>query len=150
MGTNRNIKIYLAGAMQNCKSFAEMNQWRKRLKGSLEKCGSYYSVNLTVINPVEFYNFEEKKHQNNREVMQFDLTHVKSSDIIIVNLQGLNTSIGTCIELYEAYKKEIPVIAFGSNDIYQNLHPWIKEYITRVEKSEDYVVSYIRDFYFAY
>lgn len=81
--------------------------------------------------------------------MQFDLAHVKSSDIVIVNLDGLNTSIGTCIELYVVYKKEIPVIAFGTNEMYQNLHPWIKEYITRVEKTDEQVVEYVRDFYFS-
>lgn len=45
--------------------------------------------------------------------MQFDLMKVKSSDIVIVNLNGLNASIGSCIECYEAWKKDIPVLAFG-------------------------------------
>lgn len=144
---NKRIKIYEAGKMSGL-SLKDMNTWRKNIKSLLEHYATYSSVNLTVVNPVDFYNFEEKRHQNEREVMMFDLSHVKTSDIVVVNLDGLNTSIGTCIELYEAYKRDIPVVALGTQEMYQSLHPWIKEYITRVEETDEEVVSYIRDFYF--
>ena len=143
-----NLKIYLAGSMKNCESFEEMNEWREQVKKYIEHYGKYYAVRLTVINPVDFYNFKAKRHQNEREIMQYDLNHVKSSDIVIVNLKGLNDSIGSCIELYEAYKRNIPVLAFGTNKMYTDLHPWIKECITRKELTDEDVVMYIRDFYF--
>ena len=141
------MRIYLAGKMSGF-SFKEMNDWREKIKRIFHHYGTYYSVNLSVINPVDYYNFKEKKHQSEKEVMQFDLSLVKSSDIIVVNLQGLNTSIGTCIELYEAYKREIPVIAIGTYDEYENIHPWIKDCITRLDSSDEQTVKYIRDFYF--
>lgn len=144
---NKRLKIYEAGAMSNL-SFNDMNEWRDRIKRLLEHYSTYCSVNLTVINPVDYFNFKEKRHQTEREVMQYDLYHVKSSDVVIVNLDGLNTSIGTCIELYEAYKRDEPVIALGTNEMYQYLHPWIKECITRVEETDERIVEYIRDFYF--
>lgn len=141
------MKIYLAGKMGGL-SFEEMNEWRNEAFQKLLKTTEYYSETLNVVNPVLYYNFEEKRHQTEIEVEEFDLAHVISSDIIIVNLDGLSSSVGTMIELHDAhYHHKIPVIAFGDRELYDNLHPWVKNDITRVENSIDDVVAYIRDFY---
>lgn len=105
-------------------------------------------VNVNVINPVDYYNYEEPRHQTEIEIEEYDLAHVTSSDIVVVNLEGLSDSIGTIIELHDAhYHKKIPVIAFGDRELYDNLHPWIKNDITRVEEKALDVALYIRDFY---
>lgn len=129
-------------------SFEEMNNWRARLKEILTTYAEFSNTKINVINPVDFYNFESKRHQNEMEVEEFDLAHVVSSDIIIANLEGLDSSIGTIIELHDAkYHNRIPVIAFGSKDIYDKLHPWVKNDITRVEETIYDVAAYIKDFY---
>lgn len=141
-------KIYLAGKMSGL-TYEEMNDWRNRIKTKLIESANYLDTKVNIINPVMYYNFEEKRHQTEIEVEEFDLAHVVSSDIIIVNLDGLKDSIGTIIELHDAhYHYRIPVIAFGDKELYENLHPWIKNDITRVERSIVDVVNYIRDFYF--
>lgn len=141
------LKIYLAGKMSGL-SFNKMVAWRNTVRHRLfekaEECG----IQINIINPVLYYNFEKKRHQTEIEVEEFDLAHVVSSDIIIVNLDGLSDSIGTIIELHDAhYHNKIPVIAFGSKELYDNLHPWVKNEITRVEENIDDVCKYIRDFY---
>lgn len=142
------MKIYLAGKMGGL-SFDEMNEWRSNASQKLLKTAEYYSETVNVVNPVLYYNFEEKRQQSEIEVEEFDLAHVISSDIIIVNLDGLSSSIGTIIELHDAhYHHKIPVIAFGDKELYETLHPWIKNDITRVEPDIDDVVTYIKDFYF--
>lgn len=129
-------------------SFEEMNEWRSNIHNQLLKASAFCDEAVRVINPVAYYNFEEKRHQTEIEVEEFDLAHIISSDIIIVNLDGLKDSIGTIIELHDAhYHHKIPVIAFGKQELYDNLHPWIKNDITRVENSIDDVVEYICDFY---
>ena len=141
------LKIYLAGKMSGI-SFEEMTEWRNEVFQKLLKSVEYYSTKINVINPVLYYNFKEKRHQSEVEVEEFDLAHAVSSDIIVVNLDGLQDSIGTIIELHDAhYHHKIPVIAFGSRELYNNLHPWVKNDITRVESNIDDVVTYIRDFY---
>lgn len=140
-------KIYLAGKM-NGLSFEEMNNWRNEVFQKLLSLSEMYNIKLNVVNPVLYYNFEEKRHQTEIEVEEFDLAHVISSDIIIVNLNGLKDSIGTIIELHDAhYHHKIPVIAFGDKELFNNLHPWVKNDITRVENNINDVVTYIRDFY---
>lgn len=130
-------------------TFEEMNKWRCETRRKLLSQAEMFSKKISVINPVLYYNFEEKRHQTEIEVQEFDLAHVISSDIIVVNLDGLSNSIGTIIELHNAhYHHKIPVIAFGKRELYDNLHPWVKNDITRVECDIDGAIAYIKDFYF--
>lgn len=144
---DKTLKIYLAGKMGGL-SFDDMNNWRISIKTRLNIAAKNTGYNLITINPVDFYNFEEERYQSDIEVQNFDLAHVITSDLIIVNLEGLSSSDGTKIELFEGnYNRKIPVIAFGNRELYENLHPWIKNSITRVEESRDDLINYIRDFY---
>lgn len=143
------LKIYLAGKMSGL-TYDEMNDWREKLVNAF-KIESYYTgASVNVVNPVKYFNFETPKHQTEMEVQEYDLKHVITSDVIIVNLEGLKDSIGTIIELHDAkYHNKIPVIAFGDISLYEELHPWVKNSITRVEETPSGVVEYIRDFYLA-
>lgn len=144
---NNRLKIYLAGKMSGL-SFDEMNSWRDELKTQLLFAAQISGSKIQVINPVDFYNFEEKKYQSEAEVEDYDLAHVITSDIVVVNLDGLSSSDGTKFELHDGnYHKKIPVIAFGKYELYEKLHPWIKRDITRIEKSIEDVVIYIQEFY---
>jgi nucleoside 2-deoxyribosyltransferase len=143
----KKLKIYLAGKMGGL-TFSQMNDWRYKLKNKLISMSNDVGEGITVINPVDYYNFEIIRHQSEEEVEDYDLAHVTSSDIVIVSLEGLNSSIGTIIELHDAhYHKRIPVLAFGYKNEYDKLHPWIKRDITRVEESIDDIVNYIKEFY---
>ena len=142
----RKLKIYLAGAMSGL-TFEEMYKWRAYLKNKLVSIAGHRGYKACVVNPVDFYNFEEARYQSDREVKDYDLSHVLSSDIVIVNLDGLSTSDGTKYELHDARKANIPVIAFGDYKLYEDLHPWTKDNITRVEKNAEDVIEYIKDFY---
>ena len=143
----KNIKIYLAGKMGGL-SFEESNEWRRKLKSMIFRRTFYSQIRPTVINPNDFYNFKEPTHKSEREVMQYDLNHVRSSDIIVVNLDGINTSIGTAIELYAAAQLNIPVLAWGTSEEWKNTHPWLKECISRVESDANDLCNYIFEYYF--
>ena len=142
----RELKIYLCGKMAGL-DFTSMNQWRKRIKNALNLAAEYKGYKLDVVNPVDFYNLESIRYQSDKEVKDYDLAHVLSSNIIIVNLEGLATSDGTKYELHDARKANIPVIAFGDYKLFEDLHPWTKDNITRVEKDMEDVIEYIKDFY---
>ena len=114
----KELTIYEAGKMSGL-DLQQMLTWRIELTKELEDIAEMVGVKVNAVNPVNYFNFVQKRHQTESEIMKFDLSKVKQSDIVIVNMDGLNTSIGTCIELYEAYKREIPVLAFGSNKLYE-------------------------------
>lgn len=143
----KELKVYLAGKMSGL-SYLEMTGWRRLLKEQLEVIARDNGCSITVINPVDYYNYEEKRYQSELEIEEYDLAHAVSSNILVVNLEGLNTSDGTKLEIWEAHRNHgIPVIAFGKRESYEELHPWIKGKITRVEEDIVGVVEYIRDFY---
>ena len=142
-----NLKVYLAGKIGGI-SFYEAYEWREEIKTMLEKEAHYIGCNICVINPLDYYNYEEITYQSEREVEDFDLKHVITSDIVVANLDGLNTSDGTKLEIFEAYRHyKIPVIVFGDKNIYDNLHPWIKSKITRYEPDASSACNYIREYY---
>ena len=142
----KELTIYEAGKMSGL-GLQQMITWRIELTKELEDVAEIVGVKINAVNPVNYFNFVQKRHQTESEIMKFDLSNVKHSDIVVVNMDGLNTSIGTCIELSEAYKKEIPVLAFGSNELYEELHPWIQCCITRHDETYKDTVNYIKDFY---
>lgn len=147
--SKKRLKIYAAGAMSGL-TLSEMNDWRERVRGLLDKLVELKEnpeYEIDFINPAKYYNTETNNHKTEKEAMLWDLNQVKSSDIIIVNLEGLNTSIGTSIEIYEAYKNSIPILAYGKDETYKDTHPWLKECITRVDSNEISLCNYIYDFY---
>lgn len=100
-----------------------------------------------VVSPCDYFNFNEQRYQSEQEIMKFDLSLVKNSDIVIVNTNGLSSSIGSIIEVYEAWKNDIPVIAYDENGDYKTIHSWLKCCITRADSCVIDICEYIKDFY---
>ena len=141
------LKIYLAGKMWGL-TYDEMNSWRVAIKEKLMNAAKDKGYTITVINPVDFYNFEEVRYKSDEEVEDYDLAHVLSSNIVVLNVNGLTTSDGTKIEIHDAnFHNKIPVLAFDEKGLYEDVHPWNKRDITRVDIDMDNLVRYIKDFY---
>lgn len=139
-----NVKIYLSGAMAGI-SWEEQTEWRQRVKRAIKS--RYYAneKKIAFFDPTQFYNFKEKAHKSEKEIMEFDLYNLRNSDLVIVNFgNGGNKSIGTSMELMLAKELRIPVIAFGHNE---ETHPWMLETCSRVCDDIDEVVSHVVDFY---
>lgn len=136
------VKIYLSGAMGSL-SFEEQSRWRQKVIDAIRY--NYDCEKKPIFfNPVNYYNFEEVRHRSEREVMEFDLNALRSSDLIVVNFNDPK-SIGTAMELMLAKERNIPVIGFGVNE--QTIHPWLLECCTRVCDSLKEVVEHMVEFY---
>ena len=138
--------IYLAGAMTGL-TYPEMINWRNLLKAELNKYSDMTYCRVSVISPCDYFNFEEQRYQSDREVKRFDLALVKSSDVVIVNTKGLNTSVGSIMEIDCAEGNGIPIIAYDENGDYKTTHSWLKDSITRVDSCVMDICEYIKDFY---
>lgn len=144
-------KIYLAGAMEAYHGTNKAETWRNDVKEYFRK----YSNDIKAISPTDYYSYGKNYHKSDKEVFRFDLHKVKTSDLVLVNLNDIRKSIGTCIEVYEAYKSEIPVIGFLDNELSVDkmiklIHPWIYCCVDRIETGEDSMVracNYIMDYY---
>ena len=143
----KNYQIYLAGGMSKFgkDNFEEGNWWRDCCKTVLED-SDYNNCNVTVINSNDYFSFNDNqpRYKTEREVMEFDLHKVRTSDLVIINFNDMY-SLGSMAELAIAYERRIPIIGLDVDN--QNLHPWQVEMCNRIFNNIDFMLSYIEDFY---
>lgn len=134
------FKIYEAGKMTGI-SFEESDCWRKEVKDYFYE--HEYFQNVIVINPNDYYNFNEILHKTEKEIIRFDLNKVRTSNLILVNLDG--DSIGTSMELMTAHDLHIPIIGFSIDST--SIHPWIEYVCDRICDSMEEAIEYIEKYY---
>lgn len=134
------IKVYLAGRMSGL-TFEQMNNWREDATHLLKTKSDF---RIHTENPCHYYNFElNPSTYTEKEVKEFDLFLVKNCDIVLVNLDFLD-SIGTAIEIHEAHDNwHKPVIGFGTNVA----HPWMELSLTKKCKTMEEAIDHIMNFY---
>jgi len=127
-------------------SFEEYSEWRNEITDRLKRrCDD--NVNLTVINPPEFFNFEmDVSSYTNTEIYEFEMRAVRESDFIIANL-NYNDSIGTSHELAVACENRIPVIALVDDKKVSSIHPFDLECVSKICNTMDDLVDYISYYY---
>ena len=141
-------KIYTCGKMSGI-SFQEQMEWRLRIEGEVKKWLDF-GQGVKFIHPPMFYNYEENYQKSAREILEWEMAQVHDCDIVIVNLDGIDSTVGSHMELGAVQginrfgDKHIFVIGLGKDD---NLHPWIKESCIRIEddyaKAAEYIVEYL-------
>ena len=124
-------------------SFEEQSRWRQQIQDAIRY--NYECEKKAIFfNPVQYFNFEEVKHKSEREVMEFDLNGLRSSDLVLVNFND-PSSLGTCAELAIAYEMKLPIV--GINKDSKELHPWLECFCNRICTSLREAAEYVAEFY---
>lgn len=141
-------RIYTAGKMSGT-SFKSQMQWRIELEEGIrwrtDKAVSF-------IHPPMYYNYEGISQKTEAEIKEWELNKLCQCQVMVVNLDGVNTSTGTHIELGVANAMNM----FGSGHIFiigigdpDGLHPWIRDSLFRheanIESACKYIVNYLLD-----
>ena len=145
------VRVYLSGAMEAYSGTTKAEEWRAYCKDYFK----VFSDSFVVFSPTDYYMYGANYHKSDYEIFRFDLMQTKKSDVVLVNLNDVRKSIGTCIEVYEAYRSEIPVIGFLDEDIPHErlavtIHPWVYCCVDRIETgagSLDRCLNYIKNYY---
>lgn len=143
-------KIYLSGAMGcylGTKEEGYAETWRKETEKEFQLTNS----NFNIFNSTRYYNYNE--HSDGKEVMRYELNQLKTSDILLVNLKDVDSSVGTIEEIFYAYILGLPIIGFlpeldNTNNTF--VHPWLYEQIDKVFEGKDSMqdaIYYIEDYY---
>ena len=136
--------IYLAGGMSGL-SLEEQTKWRLQVQKSIKHGGYDVKKNVAFIDPTQYYSvFDEHTRDSQREAMEFDIYHLKRSDMVVVNFNAPN-SIGSAMELMLAKEHGIPII--GLNKDGHVLHPWIEICTNKMFNDIRDLVEYIVNFY---
>lgn len=136
------IKIYLSGSMSDV-SFEEQSKWRQQIQDAI-KFNYEHEKKATFFNPVQYFNFVEKRYESELEIMNFDLNGLRNSDLVIVNFNN-PSSIGTAMELMLAYEMRIPILGLNKDDT--KLYPWLKCCCDRIFNNMKDLVEYTVEFY---
>lgn len=136
------VRIYLAGGMSGL-SLEEQMKWRNQFRQAVE---FNYSPTKKPIyfSPPDYYSPATNAHKSEREAMEFELNHLRKSDVIVVNF-NVPQSIGTAMELMAAKENRIPIIGLRKDGV--ELHPWLIECCTRICDNFKELVEHIVDFY---
>jgi hypothetical protein len=118
-------RIYLCGKCTGL-SFEEMNGWRKKFTDLIES-NSMDFIAPKIFNPCDAFGKEwyekELSFSEKLKIKDFDLTAVRSSNLVVVNCKNIESSVGSIYEIAVAKELKIPIIGFN---ISEKLHDWIK------------------------
>lgn len=142
----KTYRIYTAGFMSGTTYDYQM-KWRNKIE---ERIKQKTDKSVEFIHPPLFYNYECTNHKTQKEIKDWELRQLATCDIMIVNIENINNSVGCHYELATAdainsyCTHNIFVIGYGEKEV---IHPWIEDTIFRqednIEKLTDYIVDYL-------
>ena len=134
------LKVYLSGSVKNVD--INFQTWRDKCFES-EENGFYPDIKF--IDPINYFNYTDKQPLTDKQCLDLFMWLVEKSDIILVNLDNSDKSVGTAMEVEHAFCNNIPIIAFGKDkDTWYN---WIVERAIVVFKNLEYAIEYIDNTY---
>lgn len=139
----KEYKIYTCGKMSGI-AYEKQMEWRYKIE---ELIKAKTNKVVTFIHPPLFYGYHITNHKSEREVKEWELNQVCDSDIVIVNIDEINSSIGSHFEMGAVCganitsNKHITVIGFGNSEA--EIHPWIDLSFLRFEESIEDAAEYI-------
>ena len=139
---NSDLTVYLAGKCRGLND--EGKSWRNEIDVKLQTVAEWINSNIRVVDPTEYFSYSENKHKSNKQVKEFFLNKISHCDLVIVNLDDSDSSVGTAQECQFAVDNKIPIVGFGTKNMYE----WIAEVDCQVVfDSMHEVVDYVRDYY---
>lgn len=135
------FNIYTSGATKHISKEVSY-EWRKNTKKCLEQQGiSNYKVKVFI--PNDYFCYITKEPKTEKQCQDYFLYKVCKSDLLLVNIDNTENSVGTGMEVQTAKMLGIPVIGFGSKKYYQ----WIKDSCEVVFETLGETIDYIVDYY---
>lgn len=124
------FKIFLSGGITGLND-EDCKKWREYIvKYFSNWC--FNEADCMIVNQMNHFNpNKETSDLLEKEAMRYNLHHLRTSNIVIVNLNKLE-SIGTAQELMLAYELRIPIIGFIKADKKDKIHPWIQIEVTKL------------------
>lgn len=134
----KKLNVYLSGNVRNAED--DFQNWR-------DECFDYaqYYNNLNFIDPVKYFNYTNKQPKTSKQCLDLFMYVIEKSDVLLVNLDLSNSSIGTAMEIEHAFCKGVPVIGFGWDKL--TWYNWVEERCSVVFENLEEAIIYISGTY---
>lgn len=141
-------KIYTAGKMAGLDYAAQMG-WRLDIEECV-KSASTKDQSVRFIHPPMYFKYGQDDARED-EVIAWEINQVCQSDVVVVNLDQIESTIGTHMELGAVLGANLagrkPIFIVGVGKPTAPLHPWIKEACVRMFEdywdAADYICRYL-------
>lgn len=135
------FSIYLAGTCRGLHD--DGKEWRTKAEQIFKNIAENKNIKIKVINPTKYFNRDGSNSKTNKQVKQFYMSRIRKCDLVLLNLEHTNTSVGSACEIQFAEDNHIPIIGFGGYDMYE----WFPEYCDVIFSGINEAIDYISDFY---
>ena len=129
------IKVFLSGAIKHVNDYGEL--WRYTAEEALK------DNDIKVFSPNKFYNYNDKSSFTIKECRKLFFNQLRKADIVLVNLNYSDSSVGTGMEISLANELKIPVVGFGNIETYD----WIVDCCDVILNSLEEALDYIKSMY---
>jgi nucleoside 2-deoxyribosyltransferase len=136
------FRIYLAGPVKYESDNGDT--WRQQAVKILKQATADKDYVVKIINPNDFFSYEDGNAQSDRQIKQYYMDQILHSRLVLVSLDGTNTSPGTSAELQFAEDHGIQVIGFETG---REVYNWCKISCQCTFSSLLSAISYICDHY---
>lgn len=138
----KKFKIYLAGACRDVPD--EGATWREEATNKLKKVAEWMNAEVDIVNPVKYFTYANNGGNTSKQIKSYYMSQLKTCDLVMVNLKGTSTSVGTGQECQYAVDNHIPIIGFNND----NSYTWIADVDCDVVfETMNVAIDYIRDYY---
>ena len=130
------MKVYLSGGIAGL-TFEEANAWRSEVTEKLRDRGAQ------TLNPLRGRMFlcADDEVLDPNEIVQRDLRDIRACDLVLARMDA--PSIGTAIEIWQAYYVEHKPVILVSQNIKLREHPWLQVACTKMFAHLDIALDYI-------
>ena len=134
------LKVYLSGSIKNVDN--SFQSWRTRC--SMLRQNGYYT-NLDFVDPNTYFNYTNKLPNTDKQCIDLFMWEIEKCDVLLLNLDYSNISIGTGQEVEHAFCHNIPIIAFGEKP--ETWYSWTKERASALFDTLDDAIEYLNNTY---
>lgn len=137
----KRILIYASGSEKNApKNFTS---WRKILKDFINEL---HNDEIKLLDPMIHFNYTDKAPKSPKQCYNYFMWMIDQCDVILVNLDHSDVSVGTFGEVKHGYDNSKPIIGFGSKS--DTWYEWTVNLCDVVFDNMGEAIKYIVEHYY--
>lgn len=134
------LRIYLSGAVRLADE--EFQSWREQCL-NFTKTGYY--PNLKFVDPNSYFDYKEKLPNTDKQCIDLFMWQIEHSDVLLLNMDSSDISVGSGMEIEHAFCNGIPIIAFGSK--HNTWYKWTEVRASAIFETLEEALDYITKSY---
>lgn len=134
------LQIYASGSEKNApKGFTS---WRDELKEMI-MC---HEDQINILDPMVHFNYTDKSPVTTRQCSNYFMWMIDKCDVLLVNLDHSDVSVGTGCEVQHGFDNHKPIIGFGTKP--KTWYEWTSDKCDVIFSTMEDAIEYIAEHYY--